>query len=189
MKVLKSPLAYIILTIFVIAFMIVIPASANPLRFGTIMKSATATSTVSYMTAGAATTTSPTLDAYAQPSGFALDRATLLVQYGASSTASILDINVEYSQDGVDWFEDGGNVNFESSTTTRPFFLTEVSKFRLSFASSTPGGMATAGDATTTRAVIVETPTRYVRAVFTVPVGAADGNVWSAWVPIRETSE
>ena len=171
-------------------------ASANPLRFPNTLRSATATSTVNYMAAGVGTTTSPTLDAFAQsstssgqPSAFAHDYATLFVQMGASSTVSALRINIEYSHDNMDWYEDTGSYYSGYATTTKPFDVGQVAQFHLGFASSTPGRVATEGDATTTRAIKIATPTRYVRAIFSVPAGAEGANVWSEWVPIKQTSE
>ena len=185
----KLLLVMLLMAIFVTAIGVVGIASANPLRFGSTSRSATATTSPTYMTSGTATTTSPTLDAYVQPSGFALDRATLLVRMGASSTASILNINIEYSHDAVDWYEEGGTLVNGYATTSNPFYLTPVKNYVMNFASSTPGLGTLGSIGTTTRAIKVETPTRYVRAVFSIPVGASASNVWSEWVPIRETSE
>lgn len=163
-------------------------AQANPLSFLSTSKSAAATTTQSFMTAGTATTTH-SYDAYSQPSGFALNQATLLVQMGASSTASELRINIEYSHDNIDWFEDGGTLANNFATSSKPFDISQVNQFKLTFASSTPGGLSTVGDATTTRAILVKTPTRFMRAVFTLAAGSAGANVWSEWVPIKEASE
>ena len=163
-------------------------AGANPLKFPGTSKSAEATTTVSYLWTGNGTTTSPTLDAYSQPSAFAHNEATLFIQMGASSTASSMNINIEYSHDNIEWYEDGGT--YSVASTSKPFDISQVNQLRMTFASSTPNGLAAgASDATTTRAVKIATPTRYVRAVFTLVTGAAGANVWSEWVPIKEVSE
>lgn len=169
---------------------VVLPASANPLRIGTSQRSATATTTVVAMTPGTATTTN-TYDAYSQPSGFALNRATLFVQLGGATVpTATMNINFEYSNDGVDWYEVAGGYNFGWATSTKPFDLAQVFQYKFNFASSTAGlGVVPLTDATTTRAILVDTPTRYVRAIFSVPPGASNVNVWSEWVPLRETSE
>lgn len=174
---------------FFTALGIALIAKANPLKFPSTSKSATATTTVSYMTAGVATTTHQ-YDAYSQPSGFAVDHATLFVSQYASSTASAIDINIEYSQDGIDWYQNGGGFTDAYASTTKVFDIEQTSKMRFGFASSTAGlPSPVAKLATTTRAVSVQTPTRFVRAIFSVPVGSTPTAVWSEWVPIRQVVE
>ena len=74
---------------------------ANPSYF-TRYQMASATSTLTYMTAGTATTTL-TFDTGVGAAGGA-DSAILNVQFTASSTSSVLNINYEYSQDNIDWY-------------------------------------------------------------------------------------
>lgn len=188
MNIVKSKLflPIIIVAMFATMMSIFTVASANPIRFPASTLSATATTTVTYIWPGRATTTSATLDAYTAPSPFANNYATLLVQMGASSTVSTLGINFEYSQNGNDWYEDAGMFSGGNATSTN--YVLAVRQVQLKFASSTPAGLATAGNSTTTRAIKVETPVRYVRAIFTVLPGTAGANVYYEWVPARETN-
>lgn len=161
-------------------------AKANTLLFPYTTSTATATTTPSFMTPGTATTTL-VLDSYTAPGGYANDAATLFIQLSSSSTPTALNTNLEYSQDGVDWFEDGGTMAANYATTTKPFDISQVNQFRLNYASSTAGlGPVSATRATTTRALLVKTPTRFVRAIFTIPIGFGNGSVWASWIPNRQ---
>lgn len=169
-------------------------AGANPLRFPPTSKSAAATTTLSYLTAGTATTThqydSYQITSLSNPSAFALDRALLLIRLSASSTPATLRAYIEYSQDGIDWYQDGGTNADGFATTTKPIDISQPAAYDLRFASTTAGhGLPGATSATTTRAILVKTYSRFVRAVFTVPAGSQPVNVWSEWVPVRQASE
>src|SRR4051812_45173783 len=87
-----------------ISFLLITTVSANPLYFP-VASNVTATTSVTYFTTGTATTTLTTLDAYASTSGRAADNSVLLIQMAASSTSSVLQGKVEYSQDGIDWYD------------------------------------------------------------------------------------
>ena len=148
------------------------------------------------MTAGTATTTKY-FDAQAD-GGLAADSAVIAVQMSASSTLGILNMNLEYAQgtSGVDctatptkceWYADNLDSRVASSSPT--ITLSAAKSYSWTFASSTPGLGAAVGGATgqTSRKIIsVETPTRYVRAIFTVPIGAGNASVWAEWVTKRE---
>jgi hypothetical protein len=142
-------------------------------------KTATATTSVNYISAGNATTTL-TCDAYNMDDKIAeykaIDSATLAIQFIASTSASILNTSIEYSTDGIDWFE---NNLSELSTTTYALSITTPQTITLS-------GNTTSS--TTRKIVSVETPTRYVRAVFTVPVGAASSSIWAEFIPKIEVN-
>lgn len=191
---------------FIIVFGIVVSLSflgfasgvlANPLAFLFPGATATATSTTSYMTAGTATTTL-TCDSYSancttsvnptgRPLGF--NRVALLVALSASSTGPTTRINTEYSQDGIDWYQDGGSGVETFATTTKPYDVSQVAQYNFAFASSTAGlGALSASSATTTRMIILKAPTRFIRAIFTVPVGSSPVGVWAQMVPTREAS-
>src|SRR5215207_7495848 len=83
-------------------------ALANPSSFATGTSTAAATTTLKYMTPGTGTSTTPVYDAYAQTFSGGMtsmaDRAGLLVQFTSSSSVTVLNANVEYSQDGIDWY-------------------------------------------------------------------------------------
>src|SRR3990167_7607842 len=92
-----------------------------------------ATTTLSYMTAGTATTT--------VTCGMGNDgakSALLVVEVNASSTATSFNIYPEESMDGVDWFPIAINQN---SSSTAPYNLTQRTFYEFIFASSTVGGV------------------------------------------------
>lgn len=156
------------------AFGLINVANANPLQFKPTVQTATATSSVAYMTAGTATSTL-TIDSNAPGQPFVTDQMALLIQNVASSTSSILNIAIQYSQDGIDWYSDNGTV----VATSTPFQIQVADTYT----------WTAAGTATTSKALFVRTPTRFVRAVFSVPAGAAAGGVWAQWVPSRQISQ
>lgn len=169
-------------------FMFASPIHANPGGFPPGAKSAVATSSVNFLTPGTGTTTT-TYDSYNingtnQPTtGLTsdTDSATLLVQFVGSSTSAVLGISYEYSQDGVDWYKDSTTL----STTTVAANITTPNSLSWTYAGLTLGG-AGGTSATTTRILSVGTPTRYVRAVFTMT--GANGAIWDQFVPKKQTN-
>lgn len=175
----------------IVAFLCAGPVFANPLFFNApYVSTAIATTTPSYMTAGTATTTL-TYDTYASVGNItATLKGALLVQLVGSSTATVLNVNTEYSQDGIDWYQDAGLFNVGYATSSKPVDIGQVNQFTFAFASSTAGlGAVPALNATTSRAIPVSTPTRFVRFVFTLPVGSKSGAVWAQFVPQKEYAE
>ncbi len=167
-------------------------ARANPLVSATPVKTASATTSLSFMTPGTGTTTL-TYDTFAVGGAIiSTTKATyaaLLTQFTATSTASAVNINIEYSDDGVDWYQDGGT-SYNYSTTSKPYDLSQAASFRLNYASSTAGlGAIPASSTPATRLVILNTPLRYLRAIYTIPIGASNGAVWAQIVPTKERSE
>lgn len=152
---------------------------ANPLRFPSATSFATATTSVSYFVGGTtATTTLVTYDTYSNNgvsggggSTQAMDKASLLIQFAASSTSSVLRAKLEYSQDGIDWYGDSiispasgyNSVSFDNVYTW------------------TAGGTATSS-----KLVNVPTPLRYVRANFNI-VGA-NGAIWASIQPQKQSN-
>lgn len=170
-----------VLTLFLGGLLFV---QANPLQISPLTSTAAATTTVSYMTPGTGTTTLQ-YDSYGTGQPRATDRAALLVQFTASTSASILGISLEYSQDAVDWYFDN---KIPQATTTQAISLQTPTSYSWIFASSTPGGLPGATFANRVGKVInVDIPTRYVRAVFT-NTGAAAG-VYASFVPQKQISE
>lgn len=163
-------------------------AHANPSIFPSHSSCVTAVSTtsISYMTAGTATTTL-TCDSYTlqvgQPDNYAINSAVLATQYSASSTASILNMTYEYSNDGIDWYSN----DLSAQATTSPVQNIQTAQsFTWPFASSTPNGSSPAGTNLSKKVVTLPVPSRYVRVVYTVPVGAAAGGIWAEILPERE---
>ncbi len=168
---------------------------ANPSQI-TDTKSVVATTSVAYMTPGNATTTRY-FDAQSD-GGLAADSAALAIIMNASSSLGTLNLNLEYAQgtSGIDctatptsceWFAD----NLDSGVaTTSPIIALQIPRsYSWPFASSTPGmgaGVGSAMGQTARKVISVATPMRYVRAVFTVPIGAGNASVWAEWITKRE---
>ena len=144
-------------------------ADANPSRL-TICQTDSATTTLNYITPGAATTTlSCSIEL--------TDQVDLLVLFRASSTVSELRWRYEYSRDNIDWYP--GQEEFvatEATSTVRvPATFTEYS---WTYASSTP----TSGGNTDTsfkRVQIKDLAARYMRIKFYLPIGSANGAVYA----------
>jgi hypothetical protein len=164
-------------------------AEANSSFFLPVCSTATLTSSPNYLTAGTATTTL-SCDSYQNGIPRATDSISLLIQQAASSTSSVLNINIQYSQDNVDWYETTGMASPIISTTTNPINLSTVGQFQLKFASSTIdlSAVTSVNSATTTRFMSVNTPLRYVRAIFSAPASSAGQAIWAQFIPKRETT-
>lgn len=154
---------------------------ANPSQF--LESSTTATTTVTYLSTGRATTT----EAFdTQSDGtYPADSAVLFLQMVASSSSSVLDINIQYSHNNIDWFQDQLS---ELSTTSPTFSYNPAQKYRYQFSSSTQDLIAVtnANSATTSQTFIVNTPTRYVRAVFSLPPGSTGAGIWKKFVAKKQ---
>jgi len=166
-------------------------AHANPSAYAVATSTSAATTSPSYMGAGTGTTTTPTYDAYAQTvSGgatYRADFAGMLIRFAASSTATTLKATAEYSHDGIDWYRSFVIDPNQPATTTAPVFnLANPFSFSWTFASSTiqGAGLTNANSATSTAAVLVPTPFRFTRVVFSMTGG--NGAVWAQFIPIKE---
>lgn len=174
-------------------------AYANPSEYATSSSTATATSTLVFMTPGTATTTLY-YDAYGDSSGYKADSAALALQFTGSSTASSLRVTFEYTYGNslancmttpaaCDWYGDTlYGVNSVVSTSTTAMTIGAVNSYLVPFASSTLNGVAGNGRITS-RLVNIPVPTRYVRAVITMPVGSLNGGVWASIRPDKEIPE
>lgn len=174
---------------------------ANPSFFSPQAKLALSTTTPIYQTPGTATT-SLVFDSYGingtNENGGALtspaDSAELLVQLSASTTLVKENINIEYSDDNIDWYQASPGMPLGYASTTLPISLLQVPQYQMSVASTTAGlGVATTSanaffNARDTRAIEIKTPTRYVRAIFTCAVGGVTQNcaVWGQFVPKKQ---
>lgn len=166
-------------------------ASANPLGFScpAYGPGGVASTSVTYMTGGTGTTTL-LYDTYCvggsnQPNTgntSTTNLLSLLTQFTASSTASVLNTSVEYSQDGVDWYQD----NYVASTTAA-YSLQTANSTSWTFASSTPGGGAAVANSNRVgKLTRLYAPTRYVRVVYTLAASGTAGGVWGEILPIKE---
>ena len=162
-------------------------AHANPTYFGVTASTSAATTSPSYMTPGTATTSMvidsflPSEKLYQYKSGGAV----VLINFFASSTLTVLNGKLEYSQDGIDWFADSVNDFMSHGTTTTGIDLGTSNYFSWKFASSSLNGVApTANNNLATRAIIVSMPTRFARIVYSLTGG--NGAVWSQGIPYKE---
>lgn len=182
-------------------------ALANPVYFvPTVQTSGTsfASSTISYLTPGTGTTTLY-YNSYNQGINYKTEDASLLVQYAASSSNAVMNINVEYSHgnyagadciavpSACDWYKDDIN-SFNATTSATTNNLLPVNTFTWQFASSTLGGAAVtnANGATSTKIIRISTPTIYTRVIFTMAnPSASSGNasIWAQIIPSRQKAE
>lgn len=167
---------------------------ANPFYTGTTARTAVATSTVAYITAGNATTT-PIYDSYEQygtnqTNGGNVtlpNEVAVLIQGAASSTATIVNVACEYSDNyngtsGVgDWYQN----ETLPATSTGPLNITNPITYTFTYASTTVGGVpVTANTNRYQKVFICPAPIRFVRAVITM--SGANGSVWAALEPVKQ---
>lgn len=184
----------VIALIFVTAFAMFYTVKANPSYFYRA-QSAAATTTLSYMTPGLATTTQ--IVDLSVNSAQGADSAAFLIQFFGSSTVSILNMTFEYSQGGngldcvnnanaCDWYKDslfGANI----ATSTTNVDLDIANNYQLTFSSSTVG-IAGGNAPRTTRIIELPTPARYIRAVLSIAPGTLNGAVWSEFITKRQSN-
>lgn len=183
------------LAILAVLFAFAAVAHANPFYTGTKAASATATTTVSFLTPGTGTTTTPIYDSYEvngtnQTNG---GNATLpntvaiLLDGVASSTASTLNIACEYSDNynastgNGDWYQN--EIIAATSTNAVPIFAPMSYGFTFS-SSTTLVGAATAQANRFQKLVTCPVPLRYVRIVVTNT--GAPASVWRAIIPTKQ---
>lgn len=177
MKIVK----YIIPSLVVGLFLVFGTAYANPAFFNPPITTSTASSTPAYLTVATATTTL-TYDTFVNGSTYKADSAVLLTQFTASSTASLLTITPEYSQDGIDWYQD----NLNTQGTTSPSTSLQVPHtYSWLFASSTIGGQP--ATPRVSKAILLTTPTRFIRIIYTITGNS--GAVWGEIVPNKQQAQ
>lgn len=170
----------------------VFTAHANPSFFYRSISASVATTTVTYMTPGTATSTE-ILDTGAGAAG-SVDSGVLAVQFTGSSTLSYLNVAFEYTQGGngldcynapnsCDWY---GSSLYAQSTSTATGQAVAAQNFNLQFASSSVQGAVGGITGRNLRLIEVKTPTRYVRAVFTLPPGSLNGALWKEFITKRQ---
>lgn len=192
--------ALLLAATFVSLFLVLNPSmvKANPLFF-TENPSATATTSLTYLVTGTTgTTTSKVLDSFKSGVNTGTKDAVLLFQFAASSTNTIYQWRYEYSQGGngvdcvvtpkqCDWYPLTETILTSTATTTPIQLPSGPYEYAWKFASSSQGALALDGtEGTSTLAVLVPTPTRYVRAVVFLQKGSANGAVWSDWIGKKE---
>lgn len=132
--------------------------------------------TFAHLKGGISTSTTPILDSWAAGTGNALDSATLLVQFTATSTPPTLKWRYEYSQDAIDWYAEDIELTTNASTTVH---VRDFAEHSWVFASTTAG---TASNSRILKKIDVKTPLRYVRAVFYLPSDSSNAAIFTQWV-------
>lgn len=152
--------------------------------FGLGKKTATATSTLAFLTPGTGTTTLA-YDTYTDGLSTA-DSMALLVRLTASSSPNtVLNIKQEFSQDGIDWYQNSQPTIIQNATTTSAVDLSMVPLYSWRFASSSIGGVIGASNSDT-RIIPVKSPTRFTRFIFTMAAGGANGSIWANILPVKQ---
>lgn len=173
----------------VVGLVFVQKAEANPFYSGTKARSAIATSSATYLPAGAATSTI-IYDSYEaggtnQANGGNLtipDSVAILLRGTASSTATIVNAACEYSEDTIDWYQSEVG---STPTTTGPFNIGLPYTFTFTYASSTVGGAGlTSNNSAIQKVFNCPVPLRYVRVVVTTQGNNA--TIWTAIVPKKQ---
>lgn len=161
---------------------------ANPSFFSNT-QTAAATTSITYLTPGTATTTL-VYDAGAFGDSFASNGASLLIMWNGSSTVSTLNADIQYSQNGQDWFNNGMGTDIDAGIGSSSPSLANPVSITLAYASTSPDRAGFFGNAvaasSTNRIVNVDMPTRYVRAVFFVPVGSPNGALWAQFIAQKQ---
>lgn len=167
MKYKKIILASIIA--FALSFFVVSTARANPSIFLTRVQTSTATSSPTQIFIATATTTL-VFDAYANYDPVSGDSGTLLIQQTASSTASVVSVFFEFSQDGIDYYAD----SLDLASTTAGISLNSDRVYTW--------GAATVNRSS--KAIGFKSPTRFVRA--NIKQTAGTSTVWAEIIPKRQ---
>ena len=163
---------------------------ANPsfLQRAVQTNNTTATTTVQALSTqnlnGAIATSTLTYDTFLSGSSIVpADTFTALVQFQASSTASVLVVQPEYSQDGVDYYGYSA-----TSTNNAPPTLLNDGHVMWQFASTTPTDYGTGVGARAMRAFSFPALTRYVRVKFYLNNGSQNGMIWAELVGKKQFS-
>lgn len=156
-------------------------AFANPLRFPPAQSTSTATSSPTYLSAGAATTTLATYDTYANTgspgtggSSQQMDKVAVMLQHTASTSASVATFTIQYSMDNIDWYDDETSflpATVSTQNITNPIIYSVT-------------GNTTSS--TTLKVIMPNTPLRYVRVRGTV--AGTNGGLWVSIQPQKQSN-
>lgn len=169
-----------VLTVVAVAFLFKDEkALANPVQVISNNNCRTAVATTTYtpmLITAFSNTKTLTCSAYnpdtAMYQGDLMKQAVLSIQMTASSSASTLGFTVQYSKDGIDWFNEDATLNNSSIVNVE-------------HASTTITHRWTPGDTNTNRkAFVLSTPLPYVRVAFTGTT--ATSTMWAEITPIKE---
>lgn len=161
--------------VFLAGFALFYTAKANPSFFiRTSTNTGFASTTVVYQSAGLATTTLIMDTGVGGAQG--ADSAVLLQQFIGSTTAATQKTTIEYAQGGA-------GINCATSPTQCDWYLgLATSTTATGIQSGGIGGLSS----TTLTSITVPTPTRYVRAVFSIPAGGVSGAIYAELAAKRQ---
>lgn len=172
--------------LFIILLLSTSKAHANTVSiYESNPKSVLATSSPTYMTPGNATTTY-SFDAYSVGGPNGWKTMAFNLQFTASSTLSIVNVEIQHSQDGIDWHSDG-TFPMLGATSSPTYTVNTVNKYQVTYASSTIGASPT-NSATMLRSLDIPVKERWVRVVVTMPIGSLNGAVWGDLIGTKENA-
>lgn len=151
-----------------------------------------ATTTTTYFNAGGLSTTTLTFD-LGVGAAQAADSASLTIQLTSTTSQPTLNVDIQYSQDGVDWYASSLNLDYQINGTTTPS-ISNPQVIQFTFATSTINRSAAAANGTATsstnRIVNIKTPVRYVRAVnyITPGTGSTAALLWEEFIAKRQSN-
>lgn len=155
-------------------------ASANPSQF-CIDSTAAATTTVTYMKPGLATTTLQFNNCGGSPPTDAIDSALAQIIFQASTTAPVLKARVEHSYNGIDWYPENDAMYVATTPVSLASTTVQTTPFHdYSFTLSTTT-TDTAGTGAFNRVHVslnVNTPTPYNRIIISMPTGGGEGSLY-----------
>lgn len=150
---------------------------ANTSYFPPHSNCVTGTSTSSASQLATSSTVTLTCDSYALSTGLvdptAIDTSILAVQFRAPQATNQLTIAMQYSIDGIDWYDD--NLGIVASTTGN---IVIDPKHTYTWIAG--------GTSTTSKVIEIKTPTRYMRAVFTAAANFATSTVYAEFAPKKQ---
>lgn len=161
-----------------ISLLFAVTVSANPsfLQRGVQTNNSIATTSVAYMNpqapSGTVATSTLTFDTLVNGPSPA-DSVVALVQFQGSSTASILAVQAEYSQDGIDYYG-------YSATSTPSVFSDGRATWQ--FASTTPTDFGSGSGARASRAFKFDVLARFIRVKFYLMPGSQNATLWAELV-------
>lgn len=174
-------------------------AFANPFFTGGKSQTATATTSPTFMTPGTATTTL-IYDSYEQCGTNQTNTGNLtipnslafMLNGNASSTGTSVNTVFEFSDNyncltgNGDWYQN--DIVDASTTFSGQQSVTTGNSYLFAYASTTPGGAAVPANWTRFQKMMLvqQVPTRFVRAIISLPAGSTNASVWGQFVPKKQ---
>jgi hypothetical protein len=168
-------------------------AQANPTFFPQTATTATASTSLAYMTQGTGTTTLAydsygicgTNQSQSTLSGAASAQVNVQITATTTGNPNVLNLNARFeeSQDCIDWYPVAAPLTTATTTllTSNPY-----NSFNLTISTST---LSAGGSGTATRiheSFAIPTPERAVRVVFSDPTGGGTYGLWAQIVPTKQ---